>query len=98
MEKAEVKEKKETSKVKYYKSFLAGLKVMVSVDPYDATMNIYERFVPYKDVFKGEAVKIGYLKTDNKVVIEKLVGDHNVEVISKDEFEKATKELKRAGY
>lgn len=92
----------QNGKLKYYKSCLSGLSVVVGehdpAHPGDAPKSI--RFVPYVEKFEGDKVYVGYLATQNEVAHTKLAVDPNVEEIDKDEFEKATKSEKaqRAAY
>lgn len=51
---------------------------------------VVERFVPYRERWQGEEVRVGYLATDNKDVQKRLAEDGNVEELSKADFEKAT--------
>lgn len=52
-----------------------------------------ERFVAYYDTWKGDRVKVGYLKTDNPKVIEICQNDNSCEEITQKEYEKAVDEL-----
>lgn len=76
---------------KYFRTRLAGLKVVVNDQVEDPTLVEYERFTPVKEKFQGDTIKVGYLKTKNPIVLAKLEGDANVEEISADEYSKAVK-------
>lgn len=44
------------------------------------------RFAPFEERYEGEAVKVGYLATDNKRAIQLLKEDSSVEEIDEEEF------------
>lgn len=85
----------DSSDTMYYRSRIAGLSVVVgSPDPTKGEVaHPTVDFVPYWEELKGVEgrVKVGYLKTDNGSAIKKLNEDINVEQISKEEYEDATK-------
>lgn len=75
---------------KFYRSRIAGLKVLIKdAVNFDPTTIEYVRFSPVKEKFEGDLIKVGYLKTDNKIAIEKLATDVNVSEITEEEYEKA---------
>lgn len=78
--------------LKFYRSRVHSLKVVVAQPDTDAGEVAPETvdFVPYEEKYQGDAVKIGYLKTDNPVAIKALSDDVNVEEIKADEYNKAT--------
>ena len=79
--------------VKYYRSRLHGLSVVVNndlEDPDPTTAVEKVRFEPFQEKFQGDDVKVGYLATDNKRAQELLDNDPSVEELTKDEYEKAT--------
>lgn len=88
--KAKVEVKEEGSKAKFYRSRLSGLKVVVNDQVADPTLVEYVRFTGVKEKFQGDTILVGYLKTSNKVAIEKLAGDPNVEEISAKEWKEST--------
>lgn len=88
--KAKVSAPKVKKEVKYFTSRLHGLKVVINDQVADPTLVEYVRFTAVKEKFQGDNIKVGYLKTDNKIAISKLENDPNVSEISADEFKKAT--------
>jgi len=54
------------------------------------------RFVPYYDTYKGDKVKVGFLATDDKEIVERCESLGNIEVISEKEFTKETESLEKA--
>lgn len=88
--KAKVSAPKVKKEVKYFTTRLHGLKVIVNDQVTDPTLVEYVRFTAVKERFQGDNIKVGYLKTDNKVAITKLLNDPNVTEITADEFKKAT--------
>lgn len=80
--------------VKYYRSGVAGLEVVVA-PPDESKGEVAPqtvRFAPYREKEFGDVTKVGYLATDNAVAISKLEGDPNVTEIDQDEYDKATGE------
>lgn len=78
--------------VKFYRSEIHGLSVVVG-DPEDGQVAPQTiRFEPYWVELKGREgrVKMGYLKTDDGTAIKKLSLDPNVVEISESEFTEAT--------
>lgn len=77
---------------KYCKSRLAALEVVIG-DPDRAKGEVAPktvRFTPYLEKFQGDNIRVGYLETDNAAAQTALKDDFNVEVIEKDEYDKAT--------
>ena len=84
--------KEEKKAVKYFRSTVAGLSVVVGYvgdENNDPTSVRLVRFTPYYDTWKGDRIKVGYLETDNKVAIEKLKAVYEVEEIDEAEYKKA---------
>jgi len=84
---------------KYFSTRLTGLEVVIGQpDPTKGEVAPKTQgFVPYWVEMKGEegpgprkAVKIGFLETSEKSVIDKLEKDFNVQTITQDDFEAAT--------
>lgn len=74
----------------YYRTRISGLAVQVSPsDPENPIAPEVVRFQPVKERYQGDQVTVGYLATDDKRAIEILKTDGNVEVISKDDYNKA---------
>ena len=88
------------SDTKFYESVIAGLSVQVGDSPERDEQPELVRFTPYEffDEEKGEQYVKGYLATDEKDAIEVLSEDPNVSEISKEDYEKAVKDGKRAKY
>lgn len=91
----EVKEPKAEKKAlesatKFYRSRLNGLTVVLgghkSIDPSDLETVIFTTKV---EMFQGDAVKVGYLSTDDKRAHKILEGDYNVVEISEKEYNTA---------
>lgn len=80
-----------SSKFKFFRSKLAGLKTVVGGSKVDPTLVEYVRFTPVKEQFKGDTIFVGYLKTDNAIAIKNFENDPNVTEISADEWKKSTK-------
>lgn len=79
---------------KFYKSQLAGLSVVVG-DPDTSKGEVAPqtvRFEPYREYFRGDPVKVGYLQTDSDLVQKKLKEDANVQEITQKEYDEATGE------
>lgn len=72
--------------VSYFKSTISGLTVRKK----DGGK---VRFSAYFDTHKGDRVKVGYLATDDKEVVEILSKDPSVEKIEKAEHDKAVGKL-----
>lgn len=91
--KSEPKAKTETAPKKTAKHFrstsAAGMTILVDGEE-------RARFVPFFDTYKGDKVRVGYLETDDKDVIERLENDNTVESVSADEFKKETSKLELA--
>lgn len=78
--------------LKYYRTELTGLSVVVG-DPEEGQVAPQTvRFVPYNYQTDFEVVTRGYLATDNEVAIKKLDNDPNVTSITKEDFDKYTNE------
>lgn len=82
------------SDMKYFKTPIHGLKVMVG-DPDTKNGEIapqYVRFNPFWVEMKGVQgrVKVGYLATKNGSALKKLEADANVTEIKKAEYDEAT--------
>lgn len=54
------------------------------------------RFQPYYDTFKGDQIKVGFLATDDKEVIERCKSLGEIEVITQKDFEAETSTLEKA--
>lgn len=84
-------EEQETSKKSFYfkNSRYSALKLLVRGGEDQAKMvGIKEsaRFVPYYDVFKGDVIKIGYLKTNSKAIAKMARADNSCEEIEEKEY------------
>jgi hypothetical protein len=77
---------------KYFRSRLSGLEIVVGDPPKDGSSLDHEkvRFVPYRERYQGDNIKVGYLATDNAVALEKIKDIPDVEEISKKDFDTAT--------
>jgi hypothetical protein len=87
----EVVEKVAPSKVKYFKSRLHGLRVIVDDSSTDPTMITYEQMIPVKSVFQGDPIKTGYIKTSTPRVVKALTDMSEVVEITEKEYEEAVK-------
>jgi hypothetical protein len=74
----------------YFKSKISGLSVHFGPPEENQVAPQTERFTPYYEMFQGDQIKVGYLKTKNPIVIQKCRNDFNVEEIDKYEYKKAT--------
>lgn len=55
------------------------------------------RFTPYFDTFKGDTVRVGFLVTDDKEVVDRLVSlGGGVSEVDEKEYKDAVKKLERA--
>lgn len=90
------------SDVRYFKSKVANLKVIVGEPDYTKgeVAPQYERFVPYwaQELGVEGSFKQGYLSTSSGSALKKLVADPSVVEIDQDEFEEATQDDNRAPY
>lgn len=84
--------------MKYYRSKgLPGLSIQIGDEPGREDQPTEVRFTPYQEKDKNDdAIRVGYLATDEQDAQEILSDDPNVEEISKEDFEKATVNGKRA--
>lgn len=91
---------KEKSTKKYFKSNISGLAFQVAdSDPENPVAPEVVRFVPYYERYQGDRVKVGYLATDDKRVLDRLAADPNVEEISAKDYKEATGDKSEpAGY
>lgn len=73
--------------LKYYRTNIAGLSVVVgqAEDQYASPETV--RFIPILQRWDGDMQKFGYLATDNAEAIKKLNADHRVVSIDKSEFD-----------
>lgn len=83
--------KKEVSKVKYFKSRLHGLRVIVDDSSSDPTMITYERMTPVSSMWQGEKIKTGYMQTSTPRVIKALTDHTEVVEITQKEYQEAVK-------
>ena len=93
--------KKGSGGMKYFRSRMHGLSIVVKNDREDAdptTAIETVRFKPYREKFQGDDIKVGYLATNNPEALKRLKDDPNVEEISADEFKKSTPVKNRTGY
>lgn len=88
----------DNSDMKYYCcKLLPGLSIQIGDEPGREDRPSEVRFVPYQDKDKnGDAIRVGYLATDEQDAQEILEDDPNVEEITSQDFEKATLNGKRA--
>ena len=55
------------------------------------------RFTPYFDTFKGDTVRVGFLETDDKEVVDRLTSlGGGVSEVDEKEYKEAAKKLERA--
>jgi hypothetical protein len=55
------------------------------------------RFTPYFDTFKGDTVRVGFLETEDKEVVDRLVSlGGGVTEVDEKEYKEAAKKLERA--
>lgn len=73
--------------VKYYTSFIAGLKFVMDAGDTDPSLVKYERFAPYWEMRQGDPVKVGYFKTADKELQKRIDADSAVREISKKEYD-----------
>ncbi len=76
----------------FFRSRLHGLKVVVGPAKEGELDAESVSFVPYWERWDGDRVRVGYLKTDNPVAIEKLRADLNAEEIDETDFTAGTDE------
>lgn len=82
------------SKYKYYFTSIAGLRVQLTSKPAkDQIAPQFVNFVSYRERYQGDQRTVGYLKTDNSDVIERLKDDPNVIEITQKEYDEATKSV-----
>lgn len=77
-------------KMRYYRSQIAGLALTVG-DPGEGqiapeTVN----FVPHKELYQGDYIKVGYLATDNVIAQRIAKSDPNIVEIKEDEYNQST--------
>lgn len=88
--KKEVKKEEPKDSTKFFRSRLNGLTVVLgghkSTDPTDLETVVFATKV---EMFQGDAVKFGYLATDDKRAHKILEGDYNVEEITEKEYNTA---------
>jgi len=103
MAKDETATKTDKKSVAYFKSPRhAGLTVQVQkmVKNADGTerqeVAEQETFTQYYDTWKGDVIRVGYLKTDSEKIAELCRADLNVDEIDEKEYNKAVEELRRA--
>lgn len=84
----------DSDKTKYFKSRISGLEIVVGDPPEDKSSLDHEkvRFVPYREKFQGDNIKVGYLATDNARALEILATQPDVQEITKKDFDQATGE------
>lgn len=80
--------------LKYYRSRIAGLSVVVGPAPEGELAPETVRFKPVHQRWDGDMERFGYLKTKNDVAQTILDGDGNVEEIDKDEYDTVMKKAK----
>lgn len=82
---------KDVQKVKYFRSKIAGLSVVVDQTPAEGQIAPQiVKFTAYNERVFGDQIKVGYLATDNARAIELLSVDPSVEVITKKEYDAST--------
>lgn len=75
------------SKLKYFKSRIAGLSVQAAAPGKNDVAPKRERFTPILVQIRGEDTKLGLLKTSDSRVIQLCMEDPEVQTITKDEYE-----------
>jgi hypothetical protein len=87
-------EKSKKSKVAYFKnSYYSALKILVrgGKDDLDGLgVKESERFTPYYDTFKGDVVRVGYLRTESEEVAKRCREDSRCEEIDEKEYNLVT--------
>jgi hypothetical protein len=78
------------TKMRYYRTNIAGLKVVVgSPEGNDVAPQTVD-FVQYSEMWQGDPVRVGYLATDNPVAQKHLKADNNVDEINEEAYTNAT--------
>lgn len=54
------------------------------------------RFMPYYDTWKGDTVRVGYLRTESAAIAKRCQEDRYCEEIDEKEYNQSMKELRRA--
>lgn len=75
---------------KYYRTNIAGLKVVVGEPQGNNVAPEMVAFDQFEEIFQGDHVRVGYLATSDKRAIAKLKNDINVTEIEEDEYEQYT--------
>jgi len=78
------------SDVKFYRSVVSGLSVVVGKPQSGEVAPETVRFSPFEERVRGEKVVVGYLETDNQRAIRALSEDSNVQEIKEKEYREAT--------
>lgn len=76
--------------VKYFRSTISGLSVVVGKPKGGEVAPETVRFSPFEERIRGDKVLVGYLETDNPVAHKKLATDANVQEIKEKEYHEAT--------
>lgn len=89
----EKEEKSEKSKVHYYRTLIAGLKIQTADnnDPgiSDPALLEHVRFSVYEEKYQGDVRRVGFLVTEDKYIIKTLSTDGNVTELTKEQYDKA---------
>lgn len=78
------------SKMKYYRSNIAGLKVVVGDPEGNDIAHQTVQFTQYSEKWQGDNIRVGYLATDNAVAQKILKDDPNAVSITEEAYNQAT--------
>jgi hypothetical protein len=72
---------------KYFRTSIAGLSIQIAPAKQGEVAPEMVRFTPILQKWEGEMQKFGYLKTSNKLVIQRCKDDPMVQQVEQSEYE-----------